>query len=131
MKNIIEDIVTTKDEFVVEKKIKALKQKIADNPELKEKIKKQFSAALDKRGKLVSKLQKEVDIKTQLKEASEIVSLSYIAKTYFGRNKEWLYHRINGNTINGKPAAFTDEQKNQLNAAFKDISKKISSVTVS
>ena len=131
MKSIIEDIVTTKDEFVVEKKIKALKQKIADNPELKEKIKKQFSAALDKRGKLVSKLQKEVDIKTQLKEASEIVSLSYIAKTYFGRNKEWLYHRINGNTINGKPAAFTDEQKNQLNAAFKDISKKISSVTVS
>lgn len=131
MKNIIEDIVTTKDESVVEKKIKALKQKIADNPELKEKIKKQFSAALDKRGKLVSKLQKEVDIKTQLKEASEIVSLSYIAKTYFGRNKEWLYHRINGNTINGKPAAFTDEQKNQLNAAFKDISKKISSVTVS
>ena len=117
MKSIIEDIVTTKDEFVVEKKIKALKQKIADNP--------------DKRGKLVSKLQKEVDIKTQLKEASEIVSLSYIAKTYFGRNKEWLYHRINGNTINGKPAAFTDEQKNQLNAAFKDISKKISSVTVS
>ena len=131
MKNIIEDIVTTKDESVVEKKIKALKKKIADNPELKEKIKKQFSAALDKRGKLVSKLQKEVDIKTQLKEASEIVSLSYIAKTYFGRNKEWLYHRINGNTINGKPAAFTDEQKNQLNAAFKDISKKISSVTVS
>lgn len=131
MKNIIEDIVTTKDESVVEKKIKVLKKKIADNPELKEKIKKQFSAALDKRGKLVSKLQKEVDIKTQLKEVSEIVSLSYIAKTYFGRNKEWLYHRINGNTINGKPAAFTDEQKNQLNAAFKDISKKISSVTVS
>lgn len=131
MKNFIEDIVTTKDLSSAEKKIKSLKKKVEANPDLKDKIKKQFSAALDKRGKLVSKLQKEVDIKMQLKEASEIVSLSYIAKTYFGKKKEWLYHRINGNIINGKPAAFTEDQKKQLNAAFRDISKKIGSVTVS
>ena len=131
MKNFIEDIVTTKDLSAAEKKIKSLKKKVEADPDLKDKIKKQFSAALDKRGKLISKLQKEVDIKTQLKEASEIVSLSYIAKTYFGKKKEWLYQRINGNIINGKPAAFTEDQKKQLNAAFRDISKKIGSVTVS
>ncbi|HRN56796.1 MAG TPA: DUF5053 domain-containing protein [Agriterribacter sp.] len=131
MKNIIEDIVTTKDASAASKKIKALKKKIETHPELKEKIKKQFDTSLDKRGKLISSLQKEVDIKTQLKEVSEIVSLSYIAKKYFKKKKEWLYHRINGNIINGKPASFTEDQKKQLNAAFKDVSKKIGSVTVS
>lgn len=131
MKNIVEDIVTTKSKFAAEKKIETLKKKVDANPALREKIKKQFSASLDKRGKLIEKLRREVSIKSQLKEASEIISLSYIAKNYFGKNKEWLYHRINGNIINGKPASFTADQKKQLNAAFKDISKKIGSVIVS
>lgn len=70
-------------------------------------------------------------MKLQLAEVSKVVSLSYIAKTYFGKSKGWLYQRINGCTVNGKAAEFTAEQKNQFNVGLRDISKKIDSVTVS
>lgn len=44
---------------------------------------------------------------------------------------QWLYQRINGNTVNGKPASFKQEEIIKLNKAFKDISKKIGAVSVS
>ena len=43
----------------------------------------------------------ERTIKLQLQNISEIISLSFIAKHYFGKTKEWLYQRINGNVVNG------------------------------
>jgi len=65
-----------------------------------------------------------------LKSVSEIISLSYLAKHYFKKSRQWLNHRINGNIVNGKPAKFTSEQLATLNQALKDISKKIGSVSV-
>ncbi|HHT22511.1 MAG TPA: DUF5053 domain-containing protein [Bacteroidales bacterium] len=63
-------------------------------------------------------------IKAQMEAMSEIISMSYIAKTYFNKTKSWLSQRINGLNVNGKPASFTDEELETLNFAFKDISKK-------
>ncbi len=63
-------------------------------------------------------------IKEQMEAVSEIISMSYIAKTYFNKTKSWLSQRINGLNVNGKPASFTDEELETLNFAFKDISKK-------
>lgn len=80
---------------------------------------------------MIAALEQEISIKLQLQEVADIVSLSYIAKNYFGKKKEWLYQRINGNIINGKPVAFTKEQKQQLNIALKEIGRKIGSVKVS
>lgn len=131
MKNYIEDIVTTRSDIEGHKKLLHLKKKIDSDDVLRNRIKKQFKDALDKRGKRIEQLEKEITIKLQLKEVSKIVSMSYIANKYFGQKKEWLYQRINGNIVNGKPASFTEEQKKKLNAALKDISKKIGSVTVS
>ena len=45
-----------------------------------------------------------------MKDILPIISLLYIAKTYFGKTKEWLYQRVNGNIAKGKPAKFTDEK---------------------
>ncbi|MGN6491757.1 MAG: DUF5053 domain-containing protein [Agriterribacter sp.] len=131
MKNYVEDIVTTKSDIEADKKIQHLKQKTDSDAVLRDRIKRQFKEELDKRGKRIEQLEKEITIKLQLKEVSKIVSISYIASKYFGQKKEWLYQRINGNIVNGKPATFTEAQKKQLNAALKDISKKIGSVTVS
>ena len=66
--------------------------------------------------------------KWQLGEVAEIVSLAYIARTYFNKSRHWLHHRINGNIVNGKPAKFTDEQLVIFNNALRDISNKIGSV---
>ncbi len=125
MKNIIEDVIAGKISA------KSVKKQMDEDPALKEKLKKQFKAALNKRGEKIKQLEKEVSLKVQLSEVSKALSMSYIAKEYFGKSKEWLYHRINGAVVNGKPAQFTPEQKKQFNSALKDISKKIGSVAIS
>ena len=73
----------------------------------------------------------ESAIKLQLQEVAEIVSLSYRAKKYFNNSRSWLYQRLNGNLVNGKPARFTQEELQTFNNALQDISKKIGSLSIS
>ncbi|MFT4152367.1 DUF5053 domain-containing protein [Parafilimonas sp.] len=73
----------------------------------------------------------ETSLKLQLAEVSEIVSLSYIAKNYFNKTSQWLYARINGNFVNGKPGKLKPEDVNTLNFALQDIAKKIGSTKIS
>ena len=73
----------------------------------------------------------ELSVKAQLKDVLPTLSMAYIAKNYFNRTSQWLYQRINGNEVNGKPAKFTDEELATLEAALKDISEKIGSVSFS
>lgn len=70
-------------------------------------------------------------VKEQLSEMSPMISLAYIAKTYFNKSRAWLYQRINGSQVNGKSAEFTTEEKETLNNALKDIGAKLSSVSIS
>lgn len=74
---------------------------------------------------------REIVVKEQIKEILPVISLSFVAKEYFGKTKEWLYQRINGNIVNGKPAKFTDEEKMTLNLALKDIAEKLMKISVS
>lgn len=74
---------------------------------------------------------KTLKIKEKMREVSEIVSMSYIAKTYFNKTRSWMSQRINELEVNGKPARFTPEEIETLNTAFKDLSQKIGSFRVS
>ena len=47
------------------------------------------------------------------------------------RTDTWLYHRINGTLVNGKPAAFTDEELKVFSDALRDIGSKISESSLS
>lgn len=69
-------------------------------------------------------------IREQLKEASKIISMSYIAKNYFNKSRVWLYQKINGNMKNGKPVKFSQSEIETFNFALKDISKKIGSIAI-
>lgn len=129
MKNKIEDIVFTKDKSQRAKKERAIKKLIQD-PVEKEKIVKEFQEALDNSGKRIEFIRQQIDLKIKLQEVSEIISLSYIAKNYFNKTRQWLYQRINGNVVDGKKREFTSEQMKTLNLALKDISKKIGSLSV-
>ena len=60
----------------------------------------------------------------------EIIPLSYIARVYFGKSKQWLYQRVNGYTINGKQAKFSDDQLHTFNNALKDIGQKLGSINL-
>ncbi len=70
-------------------------------------------------------------MREQLNDILPYISVSAIAKNYFGKSKEWFYQKMNGNIVNGKPAKFTEEEIKNLNFALQDISKKIGSIRVS
>ena len=70
-------------------------------------------------------------MREQLNDILPYISVSAIAKNYFGKSKEWFYQKMNGNIVTGKPAKFTEEEIKNLNFALQDISKKIGSVRVS
>ncbi|MCC8186487.1 MAG: DUF5053 domain-containing protein [Bacteroides sp.] len=67
----------------------------------------------------------ETLLKQQLENVKDMISLAYIAKHYFGKSKQWLYQRINGNSINGKPVSLTSDELLTLKNALLDISGKL------
>lgn len=106
---------------VASEKLRALKKIVEGDPE-------KYGMAFLELSNLKLNELKEINIKASLEEVSEFISLSYVAKKYFNKSKEWLYQRINGYTVNGKPAQFTNEEIGTLNYALQDLSKKIGSV---
>ncbi|RHJ91102.1 DUF5053 domain-containing protein [Parabacteroides bouchesdurhonensis] len=67
----------------------------------------------------------DVKLALELGDVASAISLSYIAKVYFGKSKNWLYQRINGNIVNGKPAQFTEEERKRFVEALRDLSRRI------
>ncbi|NDW10687.1 DUF5053 domain-containing protein [Dysgonomonas sp. 520] len=67
----------------------------------------------------------ELTIKQKLEPILPYISLSTVAKEYFGKSRNWLYQKVNGNIVNGKPAKFTDAELDTLKFAIKDIEKKL------
>ena len=61
-----------------------------------------------------------------LGDVPEAISFSYIAKKYFGKSRGWLMQKVNGNTVNGRQAAFTEDERRQFRAALQDISRQLS-----
>ena len=67
----------------------------------------------------------EMKLALELGDVANAISLSYIAKAYFGKSKTWLYQRLNGNKVNGKPAQFTEEERKRFGEALRDLSRRI------
>jgi tRNA splicing ligase len=70
----------------------------------------------------------EIRLRCHLILNKDIIPVSYIAKNYFNKSKDWLYQRINKNNVNGKPANFTDSEIRTFNHALQDIGKRIGSI---
>lgn len=90
-----------------------------------------FSAAMVELARETADDAEELVLREQLKDIVPIVSLAYIAKTYFNKTRQWLYQRVNGSNVNGKPAKFTPQEIEILNRALKDIGHKLSSIHIS
>ncbi len=73
----------------------------------------------------------DINVRQQLENVIEIVPLAYIAKHYFNKDRSWLYQRVNGSIVNGKPAAFTQEELFRLADALKEIGNKINHAALS
>ena len=87
--------------------------------------KKAFAAAFQAGAKLSvtesQNLIKIVEIRQKLDRVLDFASMSYIAKNYFGKTRQWLYQRVNGNIVNGKSADFTPDELNTLSIALSEL----------
>ena len=107
---------------------------MSNSPEEREFIIKYMNGELDcieNEIKIVdAKLERMLSIKAQVKEISEIVSLKYIAKNYFGKSASWLSQRINGSPVRGKIYCLKESELDILNSAIQDIGKKLGSLSI-
>jgi len=65
---------------------------------------------------------------TQLEAIEEFLNFAKIASSYFGKSRTWLYQRLHGYSVHGKPAKFTSEEKKRFSEALIDLSDNIRSV---
>ena len=113
----------------------------AETEEERNEIGKEISAAIEQNAEEVAAITlsqlKETNeraqdelVRNRLKSVLPAISLSYIAKTYFNKSRSWLNQRINGNTVNGVQAKFSQEELRTLDFALKDLSAKLAEIRV-
>lgn len=65
----------------------------------------------------------------QMGTLSEVINLAYIARHYFGKTRQWLYQRLKGQLVNGKPASFTPDEEVKFKNALNEIGLQIATFT--
>lgn len=95
-------------------------------PEEKKEAGKILRELMQERRSAIRKKRTDINVKEKLKDIEGMISLSYIAENYFGKDRTWLYQRINSSLVNGKPAAFTEDELRIFSDALKDIGSRIS-----
>lgn len=60
---------------------------------------------------------------------TEAVNLAYIARRYFGKTRQWLYQRLKGQVVNGKPATFTETEETTFITALHEIGLQLTTFT--
>ncbi|MGV8094513.1 MAG: DUF5053 domain-containing protein [Mangrovibacterium sp.] len=96
----------------------------------KKAVRKVFLEALDEKIEEARRVINKTDVMIAISEISKYVSLSTIARDYFGKSKEWLYQRIKGYLVNGKPAEFTARDREILAKALKDIADRLTETSL-
>jgi len=90
-----------------------------------------FAQAMIESAKETAERATQLSIRQKMQDIIPAISLVYIAKTYFNKTDAWLYQRINGNIVNGKPASFSTQELAQLKFAFDDLSNKLGLLSIS
>lgn len=81
-------------------------------------------------GKEVADIRRTLSIRQQMEPILPYISVSSLAKDYFGKSTSWFYQRLNGNIVHGKSVAFTDKELNILKDALNDVASKLNKVTI-
>ena len=69
---------------------------------------------------------KDLKLRSQMEQVLPFLSISALAKHYFGKSASWFYQRLNGNIVHGKPCRFTPEELEKVKLALNDIKDKLS-----
>lgn len=91
---------------------------------------KAFAVAVGYMAKNTEQKVKELTMAETLGEITDMVSMAYIAKAYFGKSRSWLAHKMNGNIVNGKTSQFSPDELAILRTALQDMSKKFGALSL-
>lgn len=124
-------------------KVKALaaQNRVAKTEEEKDEVRRQmnilksidpkaFAVAVGYMAKNTEQKVKELTMSEKLGEITDMVSMTYIAKAYFGKSRSWLAHKMNGNIVNGKTSQFSPDELAILRTALQDMSKKFGALSL-
>ena len=75
-------------------------------------------------------IKEQLTIRERLSPVLPYLSVSNLAKDYFGKSSSWFYQRLNGNSVHGKICKFTQEELAILDMALKDISRRITKLNL-
>lgn len=53
------------------------------------------------------------------------ISWARLSMRYFGRSRSWLHQKLDGRNSNGGDGDFSEQEREQLRAALKDLSRRI------
>ena len=95
------------------------------SPEEKENLASAFFESAKEEKERAEKLINYVDVRLKLEQILDIVSMSYISKSYFKKSRSWFAQRLNNSLVNGVPASFNQEELKILSFALDDIGSKI------
>ena len=122
MEQLTDCIKDPKQRTYIEDVMKGRKPNVTLTADELEEAAKGFIEGLDK----VLAETEEMIARQKMGDIPEAISLSYIAKTYFGKSRGWLMQKVNGNIVNGKKAGFTPTESQQMREALQDLSEKLS-----
>ena len=128
MKN---EILKLRNQYVATRNVKQREEIDRQMKELAAQDPAAFAAAMVELAHETAVSAKELRMREQLNDILPAISLAYIAKTYFGKTRQWLYQRINGSLVNGKPAKMTPDEAKNFEFALKDLGARLSSLHVS
>ena len=98
-------------EMIDKVKALAVQNRAAQTEEEKDEVRRQmnilksidpkaFAVAVGYMTKHTEQKVKELTMAEKLGEITDMVSMAYIAKAYFGKSRSWLAHKMNGNIVN-------------------------------
>ena len=123
LKQKIDEVVANMGNQDLSDKLMAEAFALALTPEDKKEAGQYLVQAMNKRKR------PDVEVRNMLGEMADALSLSYLAKRYFEKDKTWLYHRLNNSKVNGKPASFSQQELIILADSLKDLSSKLSDIS--
>jgi hypothetical protein len=114
-----------------EQKCADFEKKSEEEKEAYEKAEAELLETIKERMDYIAAEIEEMKLVKKLGNVPDMVSLSYIAKHYFKKSSAWLYQRLNGNKVNGKPATLTSDEKKILATALNDMADKMKETSLS
>lgn len=128
-------------EMIDKVKALAVQNRAAQTEEEKDEVRRQmnilksidpkaFAVAVGYMAKHTEQMVKELTMAEKLGEITDMVSMAYIAKAYFGKSRSWLAHKMNGNIVNGKTSQFSPDELAILRTALQDMSKKFGALSL-